>query len=167
MHLRPIRHQTLSAIPDGLAGIKATLACMTNLVRESKTEPEIRRLANVLTQNLNQKDFRGEVENIFLFVQNDIRYLQDVADVETLQTPVVTLEESAGDCDDKSTLLAALLESINHKTRFVAVGFDGEPISHVYVETRIGRDWVPMDATEPYPMGWNPPGITSAKLSHN
>lgn len=167
MQLQLARTQTLSAIPDGIGGIKVTLARMTDLVREYKSDPVIRRLANILTQHLNQKDFRGEVEALFHFVQNDIRYLQDIADIETLQTPVVTLEERAGDCDDKSTLLAALLESINHKTRFKAIGCGGEPISHVYIETRIGRDWVALDATEPYAMGWEPPCISSCRLSHN
>jgi transglutaminase-like putative cysteine protease len=140
---------------------------MTNYVREYKKSPELRRLSNLLTQNLRDKDFRGEAGLIFDFVQNDIRYLLDIADVETLQTPIVTLENRAGDCDDKSTLLAAMLESIGHKTRFVAAGFGGRDIEHVFVETRIGQDWIACDATEPYPMGWEPPGITIRRYSHN
>lgn len=167
MHLLAPQVQTLQALPDGIAGIKFTLAHMTRYVREYKTDPIIRRLAGTLVEHLPQKDFTGEVEALFDFVQHNIRYLGDIAEVETLQTPLVTLENGFGDCDDKSTLLAALLESINHKTRFIAAGFNGGPIEHVWVQTRIGDQWIGLDATEPNSVGWEPPGITSARLSHN
>lgn len=167
MHLAAPQTQTLHSLPDGIAGIKETLACMTAYVREYKKAPEIRRMADVLTQHLDDKDFVGEAGALFDFVQNNIRYLQDIADVETLQTPVVTLENGSGDCDDKSTLLATLLESIGHKTRFIAAGFNGGDIEHVFVESRMGTKWVPMDTTESQPMGWMPPGITKTRYSNN
>jgi transglutaminase-like putative cysteine protease len=166
MHLATPQNQKLLSIPDGIAGIRATLAHMTAYVREYKKAPEIRRLAGLLTQNLPGKDFRAEVAALFDYVQHDIRYLLDIADVETLQTPLVTLENGSGDCDDKSTLLAALLESIGHKTRFLAASYGGD-VEHVFVETMIGSSWVALDATEPHPMGWRTPGITKEYYSHN
>lgn len=169
MFLRPqaARSQTLQAIPDGVAGVGVTLTWMTRLVREGKTEPEVRSTALSLTSHLDQKDFVGEVEALFDFVQNKIRYVHDVTDVETVSSPVVLLQDRTGDCDDKAVLLAALLESIGHKTRFVAGGFDRSSIEHVFVETLIGSRWVPLDATEPHPMGWRPAGIIPAIVRHN
>ena len=37
--------------------------------------------------------------------------------VETVQTPLRTLENEAGDCDDKSLLTATLLETFGFSTR--------------------------------------------------
>lgn len=130
---------------------------MTRLVREYKAHPDVRDTAIELTSDLLQKDYYGEVQRLFQFVQHEIRYMQDVTDIETLQTPEVTLQNRVGDCDDKATLLAALLESIGHPTRFQAVGFAPGEVSHVFVETRIGTRWIALDATEPNPMGWQPP----------
>ena len=75
--------------------------------------------------------------------------MRDVNGVETLQTPLVTMEIKQGDCDDQSVLLASLLESIGHPTRFVAIkqNFFG-PYVHVYTETRIGPKWYPLETTE-------------------
>ena len=78
-----------------------------------------------------------------------IQYVRDIRGVETLQTPLVTMKIRQGDCDDQSVLLAALLESIGHPTRFVAIkqNFFG-PYVHVYTETKIGPKWIPLETTE-------------------
>ena len=167
MHLAAAHPQTLKAIPDGIPGIRATLAHMSQYVREYKKDPLIKNLARELTLHLPQKAFRAEAQALFEFVRDQIRYQWDIADVETVQTPLVTLEARVGDCDDKATLLATLLESIGHKTRFMAVGLTLGQVEHVYVETKVGADWVPMDATEPVPMGWEPPGIVQRIPWHN
>lgn len=141
---------------------------MSDYVREYKIDPRIRAIAQELTFDLPQKAFRAEAEALFEFVRDQIRYQWDIADVETLQTPVVTLDNRVGDCDDKATLLAALLESIGHKTRFIAAGFNGlGDIEHVFVETKIGPDWIAADATEPVPLGWIPPHIRTRITWHN
>lgn len=132
---------------------------MRGFVNSYKTAPEIRELALQLTQRLSQKDFNGEAFALFDYVQNHIRYVKDIANVETVQTPLKTLEYNAGDCDDKATLLAALLESIGHTTRFHAMGFSANTISHVALETFIDGQWLAMDTTEPVGLGWLPPGI--------
>lgn len=112
-----------------------------------------------LTRGLPQKDYHGEARALFDFVQNSIRYVRDIADTEVIQTPQKTLEYMAGDCDDKTQLLAALLESIGHETRFKAVGFRPGIISHVILLDEINGQWVPLETTEPVGMGWLPPGI--------
>lgn len=167
MHLAEPQTQELRAIPDGMGGIKATLAAMSAFVNQYKYDPRIRGLAVELTLHLPQKYYAGEANALFQFVRDQIRYVQDIAGMETVQSPVATLDNGAGDCDDKATLLAALLESINHKTRFIACGFRPGEISHVYVETKVGQSWVPLDATEDVAMGWAPPGIVTRKEWHN
>lgn len=132
---------------------------MRRLVEQYKTAIPVREAALNLTANLPQKDFAAEVRALWSFVKNNIRYTLDVNGVETVQTPVKTLEYGAGDCDDKATLLAALLESIGHPTRFFAVGFRNNDISHVLLKCKINGKWIALETTEPVAMGWQPPKI--------
>lgn len=158
---------TLHDIPDGKRGTLVTLKLMRALVRSGKTRPAIRNLALSLTGNLKQKDYTGEVRKIHAYVRDNIRYIRDVRGVETVQTPDKTLELGQGDCDDKSTLVASLLESVGHPTRFVAAGFRDRDFCHVYVETRIGEKWIGVETTEPVSLGWYPPAQTSRMVIYN
>jgi transglutaminase-like putative cysteine protease len=168
MHLETVRRQYLGTLPPAEAGTRATLRVMRDLVRRYKRAGRIRETALELTAGLRPKDWPAEVRALFEFVRDRIRYVRDVHGVETIQTPDVTLDLEQGDCDDKSTLLAALLESIGHPTRFVAVGFSApDSYSHVYVETRVGPRWIALDPTVPYAAGWAPPRAASRLIVHN
>lgn len=157
----------LTALPEGKAGVVKTLKIMRSVVRQGKKNPAVRQAAVEITQGLRQKDWIGEVKALWSFVRDRIRYLKDIRGVETIQTPERTLENAQGDCDDKSVLLASLLESIGHPTRFVAIGFTPGKYSHVYVETKIGNKWISLETTEPVNIGWKPPGITNALVIYN
>lgn len=157
MQLMRRRLSFLGTLPPDAGGTLETLKIMRSLVLRYKTDPMIRDTALSLTADVRQRDWRNEIRAIFEYVRDRIRYVRDVSRVETLQIPTVTMELEAGDCDDQSTLLATLLESVNHPSRFVAVGYD-EPgrYSHVYVESKVGEAWIPLDPTAPKPFGWAP-----------
>lgn len=158
---------TLQAIPDGVEGVRETLKVMGRLVREGKKTLPVRNLAVELTRNLPPKDWGAEVRALHSFVRDKIRYVRDIRDVETVQTPEVTLELGSGDCDDKSVLLSALLESISHPSRFVAVAFRPDDYSHVLVETKIGTKWVPLETTMNVGVGWMPPNVVNRLVFWN
>lgn len=158
---------TLHSIPSGAGGVRTTLALMSSLVRRSKKSWPLRELAQRLVRDLDQKDYLAEVKRLHAYVRDEIRYLKDVRGVETVHTPEKVLELGQGDCDDKSTLLATLLETIGHPTRFVAVGFRPGHYQHVYVETKIGEKWLPLETTEPVPMGWRPPRVAARMVVTN
>lgn len=147
---------TLMAIPAGTPGVLETLKKMSRLVRDGKKSFPVRQAAVSRTQVCQSKDYACEVRTLHKFVRDGIRYVQDIRDVETLQTPDKTLEFGAGDCDDKSVLLASLLEAINHPTRFIAIGFDPGVYCHVYVETLVGTRWIALETTEPWDAGVEP-----------
>lgn len=140
---------------------------MGRFVKDGKKQLSIRQTALSIVNGSRQKDWSEEVRKLFEFVRDDIRYVRDVRGVETLQTPDKTLEFEQGDCDDKSVLLAALLESIGHPTRFIAIGFKPNNFVHVYVETKIGNNWIALETTEPVPMGWSAPGAVSRLIFFN
>ena len=144
-------------IPDGAAGTRATLRIMARLVRETRIQQSIRALATTLTQDLEGQNYTEEARRCFEFARDSIRYLQDTNGVELIQNPNVTLSIQAGDCDDKSTLLAAMLESIGHPARFVAIGYTApKNFEHVFVETKIGGAWIAADPSENVDFGWAP-----------
>jgi transglutaminase-like putative cysteine protease len=169
MQLDQARPALLADIPEGERGTEATLRMMRSLVHQYKKAGLVRETALTLVNGLRQKDWVGEVRNIFEWVRDHVRYVRDIHGIETLQTPLVTLDNGTGDCDDKSTLLAALLESIGHPTRFVAAGYrEPHNYSHVYVETRLGTRWVPLDATLlDKPMGSIPRPPVARFVIHN
>lgn len=156
---RTATRQNELALAGGTQGIADTLRYMNQAVDQYKTHPKIRELALQLTRGLQQKDYTGEARKIFDYVQKRVRYVRDINGVETLQTPLKTLEYGAGDCDDKAMLLSTLLQSLGHNSRFVAVGTRPGVLSHVAVEDNINGNWVNLETTEPVGFGWAPPYI--------
>lgn len=148
------------AISDGAPGIFDTLRLMRRLVNDYKTNPQIRQAAIAVAFLTPAQDELSEIESVFSFVRDHIRYTQDVYGVETLATPDKTLLLRVGDCDDMTVLLGAMLESIGYQTRFVVEGYhDFENFEHVYLEVYCPRTgaWIALDATEQNAMGWSPP----------
>lgn len=130
---------------------------MAQLATQAKVQPQIRELALSLVGVIPGKHYRSEIDRIFIWVRDCIRYTRDVRGVETVQEPLVTLDYRQGDCDDQVTLLAALLEAIGVQTRFKAVGFAPHHFQHVYLEARNNGEWIALDPTEQVPVGWEPP----------
>jgi transglutaminase-like putative cysteine protease len=158
----------MMGIPSGKAGTLATLKIMRRVTRRYKSNLTIRVLAQKLTRRLPQKNYTAEVRALHRFVQQKIRYVKDIRGVETIQTPIQTLKLGSGDCDDKSIMVASLLESIGHPTRFVACGFGVVGgFSHVFVQTKIGGKWVSVECTEPWSLGKAPPNITTRMIVRN
>lgn len=156
----------LSGLPPGRDGVIATLRHMRQFARASlKTSDQtVRRVANQIFKNkgVPPRKWLREIGALHEFVRDSIRYVRDPDGVELVQEPDATLKLAYGDCDDKSTLLAALLLATGHPCRFVAVGFNGAPFSHVLVEAKSGNDkWIPAETIIPKPLGWFPPGVTS------
>jgi transglutaminase-like putative cysteine protease len=148
----------LGKLPDGVAGIKATLDLMVKLSQAGRKSWPVRSLAESLVRDLPQKSWIEEARAIQHFVRDQIRYTMDVRGTETVATPDQTLARGVGDCDDKSLLASALLESIGHPTRFVAIGKTPGNFVHVLVETRVANRWIPVETTEPVELGWYPAG---------
>lgn len=145
---------TITKTPNGVGGVLATMRLMGKLVRRYKTDPNIFRLARQITANIPQKDYEGEAAAVLKFVQNKIRYVKDVRGVETVQTPLKTLEYQCGDCDDKTLLFCALMESLGHHCRFTVTGQSQKSFCHIYPEVLLsGKGWLPAETTERWELG--------------
>lgn len=149
----------LALIPDGDAGTRVTLKAMANFIRHRRFYPAIRRLAESIIANVPEKNAFAEASAIHAWVRDNIRYTPDVANVETLQDPLLLLETRQGDCDDKSMLFAALAQSVGMDVVFIAVAFGGQ-FEHVLPAVLIDGEWVAAETTENVPLGWVPENIT-------
>ena len=142
----------------------ATLRYMRSFVDQAIADPAqaTRNQALALYQGLPPRDYLAEAAAAQAFVRDQIRYVRDPVETELVQAPQRTLQVGQGDCDDKATLLAALLKATGHPVRFVALALNGGPLSHVLVETKVGSDWHAAETIIPVPFGWYPPGVTSS-----
>lgn len=156
---------SLYGIPEGNAGKRITAAHMARLVRTEKRDPAVRAVALALTRHLAPYDHVGEVGALHSYVRDEIRYVEDIEGVETVQGPAYTLEVGAGDCDDKATCLCALLACIGYRTCFFLVGFDGVNYEHVLSGVYLGTRCLPLETVIPAgsagpgsaEIGWLPP----------
>lgn len=147
---------TMGELPNGSATIPATMAEMWKKIADPGSQMATYAMARHLIQHVPQKALLHEANALFSFVQNHIRYVRDPHNIEALQTPAATLQLKSGDCDDKTILLAALLLSIGIPVKLIVGGFVKGRYTHVWLRAGIRSNWVPMDPTEPRPMGWEP-----------
>jgi hypothetical protein len=129
---------------------------MRKLIRLYSRDANIRRLALIATAGLPSRDYQAEAAAIWKLVRARVRFVRDIKDLETLQTPLATLQQAGGDCDDHATLTGALLASLGHTVaiKIVDVGDgtgSGRPAgySHVYLVDNIRGVPFPLDTTDP------------------
>jgi hypothetical protein len=142
-------------------GTKRTVEHIKALIRAGAKDFYVRQKAIdiLLEEGIRPKDYLGEIKALFEWVQRNIRYTKDPFRVEVLHSPRRMLELRAGDCDDMSILLGAMLEAIGHPVRLALAGPDPlrpRLFTHVYLEVYHKGRWIPLDPTMPHPMGWAP-----------
>lgn len=152
-------------LPPGADGTRETLRAMAHLARSFAHNARIYTLSRELVKSVPEKDYPGQARVLYEFVRDKIRYVPDIEGTETLQWPTVTLDIGQGDCDDKVTLLCALLKSCGHPSRICAVKVDDDKnYSHVFAQTRIGPHWITLETTEGrLPMGDGGPNFHRIK----
>jgi hypothetical protein len=148
-------------IPRGFRGTRRTAAFVARLIRDGARDFYVRQKAIdiLLAAGVAAKDYTGEVDALFRWVQRNVRYTKDPFHVEVLHAPRRMLELRAGDCDDMTILLGALVKSVGHPVRLVLTGPNAtrpDLFSHIYLEAQCQGDWIPLDATMPFAMGWSP-----------
>jgi transglutaminase-like putative cysteine protease len=149
-------------IPQGSRGTLVTARLIAALIRDGAKDFYVRQRAIQIfrQRNVRPRDRYGEIRALFDWVQRNVRYTRDIFRVELLHTARRMLELRAGDCDDMTILLGAMLVSTGHPVRLVLAGFrPNRPhaYSHVYPEVLLDGRWVPIDASTSRPMGWQPP----------
>jgi transglutaminase-like putative cysteine protease len=151
-------------VPTGRRGTMLTSRLIARLIREGAKDFIVRQKAIQIFRacRVPAKDRWGEVCALFDWVRRNVRYTRDIFRVELLHTPRRMLELRAGDCDDMTILLGAMLIATGHPVRLALTGFRrNKPhvYSHIYPEVSIGGKWIALDATMERPIGWAPPAL--------
>lgn len=124
---------------------------MVKFANKGKTDMRVRRLVETLCAGLEPGDYASECFACYAWVDQNVRYMRDIHDVEFLKEPGVLLETLAGDCDDIATLLAAMFMASGNECVFSLVGFNGAPYpSHVFVCVKTADGLIPYDPVARY-----------------
>lgn len=149
---------------------------LRKMVEHFRTHPDIRARARDIVFRCGlqlPRDQRGHALTIGQWVQDRITYVGELP--ETFQSPITTIAEGYGDCDDMAVLVGALCESVGIPTELVgmewvttnprtltelvaSVGIPQtwlglEDVRHIYARAVLPNGAaVPLDATLPYPV---------------
>jgi transglutaminase-like putative cysteine protease len=137
-------------IPGGMQGLRDTVRAMSALACQGSRDHAIIALAH----DLQNSRILKTLENVLAFAVHNVRYVLDPDGMELVQTPVRTLMDARGDCDDFSVLIAAILRAGSIPVRFAVVKTPGhEFFNHVFPEasTDDGTTWFALDGTLPAP----------------
>lgn len=102
-----------------------------------------------------------EVQNIWDFMVQNVRYTEDPVDADLYMSAHRTLESGAGDCDDFVVCFASLLKSIGYQVSCRIVSVNGDVWDHIYTLIHLPKNgqtryYLPLDPTEPgKPAGWH------------
>ena len=151
-------------VPKGRRGTLLTARLISRLIRDGAKDFYVRQKAIEIfrCRRVPAKDRWGEVCALFDWVRRNVRYTRDIFRVELLHTPRRMLELRAGDCDDMTILLGAMLIATGHPVRLALTGFRRHKphvYSHIYPEVNVRGRWVALDATMERPIGWAPPAL--------
>ena len=153
-------------VPNGTKGTLVTARIIARMIPAgAKDFYAAKGDSDFSTYGVRPKDRLGEVSALFDWVRRNIHagYLR----VELLHSARRMLELQAGDCDDMTILLGAMLMSTGHPVRLVLAGFrPNRPhaYSHIYPEVHVRGRWIAIDATVAKPMGWAPRRWKRVKL---
>lgn len=125
--------RTLGALPSDhgpsvvvdFKDIDEELRFLRKMVSQFRMYPKIRDLAVSIIQadGVPQRDKREQALSLARWVRDNIYYVHELP--ERFQLPTETLRLKAGDCDDQTTLLASLLESIGIPSMLVCMEVNG------------------------------------------
>jgi len=114
-----------------------------------------------------EKNWRRELEALFNYVRQHQRYTRDIANLDTYQNPLRTLEWGGGDCDDYTITLGSLAGSVGHEVELQIMeskavgGKRAGSWNHILLMAGLPPQnptaWLPLDASVDKPAGWYPP----------
>jgi len=137
---------------SGEAGTAQTIKLMRQLVDSALSDSAFVRKTRDIVAHVQAYDETGEVRAVYNWIQRNIRFTKDPLTKETLFPPQELLKIRAGDCDDISMLMGAMLLALGYPARLVTIAAnpsDPSEFSHVYVEVEIppgSGNWMVVDA---------------------
>ena len=113
------------AVAVDFENIDEQLRFLRKMVSQFRQAPQIRNLAVeiIRKEGVPSRDKKEQALTLARWVRDNIYYVHELP--ERFQLPTETLRIKAGDCDDHTTLLASLLESVGIPSQLVCMSLDG------------------------------------------
>lgn len=145
-----------------VASLDGRIKILRDLTAEGIRHPIIRSEAAWLVSDCPDRSDGCEIAKVFWYVKGNVRYTGDIAGIDTYQVPWRTLQLRAGDCDDASVLICAMLAAIGFQVGFRVISTTGQVWEHIYALIGVPKlaptHVVPLDDTVPNSVpGWEPP----------
>lgn len=144
-----------AALMSGEQGTAQTVDLMRQLVDQALTDPQFIRFVTDVVRSVPAYDEVSELQALYDWVQRNIRFTKDPVGKERLYPPTELLKIRAGDCDDISMLLGAMVLAVGYPARLATIAASpSQPseFSHVYVEAECppgSNNWIALDAARP------------------
>ena len=132
---------------------------ISKMIKAGKANPKIRELVSKILhdKSVEEKDWDAEVEAVFEWVRENVRYTRDTEGLDTYTEPLKTVELAIGDCDDLSILIGSMLGAIGYPFKLKVVSMTGAGWDHVYplvgMPPFAPTKWIPLDASIELPLG--------------
>lgn len=125
-------------------------------------DPRMRQIGLEVTKSCPARADMCELEMIYRFVKDNIRYTGDIAMKDTFQSAYRTMQFAGGDCDDHAGLVAVLAMENGFTCKFRITSNTGATWDHIFTIVGVPkvapRRWVPLDTTLPRGnVGTHPP----------
>lgn len=92
---------------------------MAEIIREASRDPQVVARARALVRNLSPGDYAGEATALHNFVRDKIRYTGDPFTEDIYAWPKVTLQQRAGDCNNKVLLFGSMARALGFPVRLL------------------------------------------------
>jgi len=163
--------------------IDERLAGVARQMMKSLRDPRVRQLAVKIVSrrrrtpdeangdggwSIAERDYWNEVKAVFNWMRANVRYIRDMATIDTFAVAMRTIEAHGGDCDDYTIALGALLMSIGYTVRMKTIQTkDSEDWNHIYLQVGLppgkATRWRTLDASVAQPAGWEAPASIIAR----
>lgn len=106
-----------------------TINKIMSIIHEKSIDNDLRRIVfNIIGSESITSNDPSVPAVIHKYIMNNIKYLPDIFNVETLQSPMITLENKFGDCDDHVILFCCMLKCIGYDVGVCALEVDFEAL---------------------------------------
>jgi hypothetical protein len=144
---------TTAAQPRRWISYGKAAGILKTMITDGSHDPAVLDKASNLVGGLSALNYAGQAQALWMYVRNCILYLEDPRNDDHFQSPAVTMQRQAGDCDDQVILLGSLLRAIGFQVRLVFVfrnppqDYTSDFPDHVYLDVNMehgadGPIWV-------------------------
>jgi transglutaminase-like putative cysteine protease len=113
--------------------------------------PQVLAIARRVTSHCPGRDGMCELQAIYQFVVQNVRYTGDISKVDTFAGPLRVLQMGGGDCDEHSLVNAALAMANGFDAKVRITSNRGQTWDHIYCMVGFpkGRtsSWIALDST--------------------